>query len=103
MAKSSLNRGSFGRSSAPVAAEQELGLVNVDTVDVVLAEPSQVAAQEPKVLPVPELAPKPASVARVYQVGDEYLLDGKKGTVIVVLKDTFKVRWPDKSVSFIKK
>lgn len=55
--------------------------------------------------PAPPVAPAPAkvAVAKVYQAGDEYSAGGKKGKVIVVLKDVLKVRWTDGSVGFVKK
>lgn len=109
MAKSNLNRGSLERSSATVASEKVSELASLDSSNTVLVSAPDdakvsVAELKPTVAPKPVVAPKPAPPApKVYQVGDEYLLGDKKGIVIVVLKDTFKVRWPDKSVSFIEK
>lgn len=109
MAKSNLNRGSLERSGAPVSAEKVSELESLDSSNTVLVSapdgvPDPVVELKPTAAPKPVVAPKPAPPApKVYQVGDEYLLDGKKGIVIVVLKDTFKVRWPDKTVSFVKK
>jgi len=54
--------------------------------------------------PVPvQTPPAKPTVAKTYQAGDEYALDGKRGKVIVVLRDMIKVRWSDGSIGFAKK
>ena len=60
MAKSNLNRGSFGRSSAPVTAEQETAFVSVEPENI---EPPAPPAPAPELKVVSEPAPAAKSAA----------------------------------------
>lgn len=83
----------------PAAASTE------DLASLSMEGESPIPAELPVPAPAPPVAPAPvkAAVAKVYQAGDEYSAGGKKGKVIVVLKDVLKVRWTDGSVGFVKK
>lgn len=76
---------------------------DIESLSMEVATPIPVELPVPA--PAPPVAPAPvkAAVAKVYQAGDEYSAGGKKGKVIVVLKDILKVRWGDGSIGFVKK
>lgn len=63
MAKSNLNRGSFGRSSAPVTAEQETAFVSVEPEHIEPPAPPAPPAPAPELKVVSEPAPAAKSAA----------------------------------------